>query len=194
MSDASLTPTPVSDWKKSSGKAEADVPLPSGKVARLRRPGMEMFIRAGSIPNSLLPIVTTAIDKAKAGGDGDIPDDALEAMVTDPEKMDDIVVLVNRVTMESMVEPKAHPVPTEEELAGNLEERSDECDSSGRLRAQLYVDEVDLQDRFFIFNYAVGGTQDVERFRGELGGSVGTVRSGPAKPKPTKRTGGTRRR
>jgi hypothetical protein len=39
----------------------------------------------------------------------------------------------------------------------------------------LYADEVDLQDRVFIMNFAVGGTRDLARFRREHRESVARI-------------------
>lgn len=184
MSDANLIPTPASAWqsKTAAGQTE-DVPLPSGNVAKLRRPGMEAFITAGIIPNSLLEIITKEMEKAKrAKPDEAVPemDEAsVEALFSDPTKLTDVMTLVDRILVYCVIEPKVKPTPGEDEP---------------RLENVLYPDMVDMDDKFFVFSYAVGGTRDLERFRGEFAASVDDVRPRKAVVKPTKRTGGAAKR
>jgi hypothetical protein len=42
----------------------------------------------------------------------------------------------------------------------------------------LYVDEVDLEDKMFILQYALGGTRSLERFRREFADGVRPLSSG----------------
>jgi hypothetical protein len=42
----------------------------------------------------------------------------------------------------------------------------------------VYADMVDLVDKLHIFNFVVGGTRDIERFRGGLDELVGSLEAG----------------
>ena len=70
-----------------------------------------------------------------------------------------------------VVEPPVSPIPPEVEVNGVLSPGLRDPDV-------LYVDEVDIEDRMFILNFALGGTRNLERFREELADSVRPVQAG----------------
>lgn len=184
--------TQANEWKSNTDPTEADVDLPSGNVARLTRPGMEAFIASGAIPNSLLGIVTETLEKAKAGSEMDEKDESkvIETLTQDPTKLADVFKLVDSVCLQVIKAPKVAMPPTSAEVEANVENSTIECDAQGRRVDTVYLDRVDLADKFFIFNYAVGGTSQLEPFRAELGRNMELVQSGQAAVVPTKRTGG----
>lgn len=145
--------TEAKTWK--SNKQGIEVTVPSGNVCLARRVGMEVFLQQGMIPNTLLPIVRAAMSS------GEAPDVSMESM--DDGMLQDIISLVNAVCVYIVQEPVLRQVPPEGEL------RDDDV---------LYVDEVDLDDKMFLFNWAVGGTADAERFREESNVAVEHLRSG----------------
>jgi len=154
VATAAKKPTSAAQWKKAS----AGVPLevPSGNTALVRNPGMQVFLRKGLVPNSLMPLVR----KGMTGKEpeiklDDINEDQLEAMLD----------LFDAITCYCVIEPKVLPVPAEGE------ERDPEA---------LYVDEVDFEDKQFIFQWAVGGTRDLEQFRKEQSNAVERLRGGAA--------------
>lgn len=133
-------PTPVSDWKKPI----LPTPLPSGRSMRLRNVTFQTFMRMGMIPNSLLAVVQKSIDKGKS------PE--LSELVESPKQVEDMVALVDSVVIFVALEPRVYPAPASEE------ERDENI---------LYVDEVEDEDKMFIFGVCTGGTRDVETFRRE---------------------------
>lgn len=156
--------TPISAWKKSA--AGVPMTLPSGNVAIVRNPGMQAFVTAGVIPNSLMPIVRDAIDKHKAP--------QLDEVIDNPEMLRDITVFMDKVVMHCVTEPKIHEV-----VPDNLREDD-----------KLYVDEVNDDDKSFIFQFAVGGTSDLETFRLERAKDLATVAGVPEPSSETLRTAG----
>ncbi len=145
----------VSSWKK---KAEGTImTFPSGNVARVRNPGLQAFLREGMVPNGLLPIVQTAIDKHVAP--------TPQEMMQRPQALAETLELMESITMYCVLEPKIHPTP----LPG--EARDPEL---------LYVDEVDIEDKVFVFQLVGGGTSDLERFRRERSESLAALQSGEA--------------
>lgn len=151
-----LQVTDISRWKK--GGNSKVVPLPSGMVARLKVVGMEAFVTSGAIPNSLMKLVVEQLDEAKKGKEVDIdPQTFIKELQDDPQKLTDLVELVDRVALKSFVEPKLYPVPADED------ERRDD---------RLYVDEVDGEDKFFVFNFASSGTSELEPFREAIASGV----------------------
>lgn len=144
--------TSAQNWKKAN--EGVDLPVPSGNVCRARRIDLPTLVTQGVIPNALMPMVTKAIQTGEFDAQKELAD-------LDLEKITDMMSLYDHVMLACVIEPELHPVPT----AG--EEREED---------QLYVDEVDMDDKVFVFQWAVGGTADVERFREEQNSAMGAVR------------------
>jgi len=106
-------------------------------------------------------------------------DKAMMAQVTEnPQLLAEMMQTLDSIAVYCFLEPKCHNIPEEGDKDPEL----------------LYVDEVELDDKMFLFQAATGGTKDLERFRAEQGGRVEGVQPRPNKPRPTKRTGGARKR
>lgn len=164
---AEAQPTTASAWRQN---AEQGTPLvvPSGNTCLVRASsGLQAFVKKGNIPNSLMPIVQESIKKGQAPTMGDLEGD-------DPQQLiQDIMEMADNIVLTVVIQPKLLPVPTrlndeDEEIEIPLHERSDPGEA-------LWVDEVDFEDKFFIFNWAVGGTADLEKFREEFGSVMGPV-------------------
>lgn len=146
--------SPVSSWKQKTPLLE----LPSGHRVEVFNPGLKTFLVNGSIPNSLM----TLADKALKNGQP-LEQDQLDALVNDPQKIADMLKMVDVIAMGVVINPKLHPVPET---------------GADRDPDLLYVDEMDDEDKLFIFQWATGGTRDLERFRSELAGSLAGFSSG----------------
>lgn len=155
---ASKKTTAATEWKKQAQGVPLEVP--SGNTCLARPVGMQVFLQQGMVPNSLMPIVNAAINEGKQF--------SLKELDLTPEKITDVMTLVDAVVCFVVTEPKVYPTPMRPTGDGEgdtafqepvpVEERDD---------SRLYVDEVDLEDKMFIFQFSVGGTRDVERFRAE---------------------------
>jgi len=151
-------PTSALQWKKTSSGG-TPIRVPSGNVALVKRAGLQVFLAQGIIPNSLMEFVTKSLKgnyKPK-----------VEDLDLSPDTMRDMMSLVDAVTVQSCIEPRVWPIP--QDVKGNG------MQSEYRDQDKLYVDEVDVEDKMFIFNYAVGGTADVESFRKEFAAVVDDV-------------------
>lgn len=144
----------VSSWKQ---KART-LTLPSGNVVGVQNPGMKTFLVNGTIPNSLMSLAEKALQKGRP-----LDDSEMRSIVESPEKIADMLKMVDVITMGVVTEPKVHPAP---ETAAD------------RDQDKLYVDEIDDEDKLFIFQWASGGTTDLERFRAELAGTLAPLQSG----------------
>lgn len=153
--------TTKNTWKRKRGE---ELDLPSGNVALVKRPGMEAFLTEGLIPDSLMPLVNQAISTGKG-----LPPEKLNEMAKDPNFVTEMMDSMDRVLTKVVVEPKVlwHKRLDGETLVIIPEEERDED--------YVYSDDVDFEDKSFIFNYAVGGTRDLERFREEAGASLDAV-------------------
>lgn len=145
-------------WKRKKGE---DLELPSGNVALVKRPGMEAFLTEGIIPDSLMGIINDAIAKGRG-----MSREKMSEVSKDPKMVNDMMDAMDRVLVKVVIEPK---VLGHKDSSGNVipeEARDDDY---------VYTDDVDFEDKAFIFNYAVGGTRDLERFRSETRASVDAV-------------------
>lgn len=174
-----MTASSVKGWKE-KGKGLGvihEVVVPSGNTARMRRPGLDTFLRLGLIPNSLMSIISGHISKAKDGKPADLDDVGAEMakLMEDPVKLGDILQFADNVLIHCAVEPEVHPVTSGQEARNN---------------DWLYVDEVDFDDKMFIFQWAVGGTEDLETFRAEQAAGVGAVVPSAAASDASEQSGG----
>lgn len=154
-SPSSETPTPASQWKKAS-QSGAPLRVPSGNTALVRSVGMQFFLAKGIIPNSLMPMVMDALNKGK-------PPQLKSDVLNDQEKLKDILKMVDEICIYCVIEPALTP---------SWDSDGTEISPADRDADVLYVDEVDLDDKMFIFQYVVGGTKDIETFRKQLESGV----------------------
>lgn len=179
--------TSVTSWKKPVGEK---LELPSGNVCLVKRPGMEKLFAAGVLPDELTKIALANIDAAQAPGK---PQDHLPkggvASTLDPETMkkfmesegalQDIFASFDRVAEMCIIEPPVkYHMRKKVDAAGQtvVDHRGrvqwEEILEHERNEGILYTDEVDAEDKSFIFNFVVGGTRDIEQFREETSDDV----------------------
>lgn len=161
--------TSASAWKKTAEEDNEPIPLevPSGNTCLVRPVGMQAFLAENLIPNSLLGIITTTLDKAEKGEtiDEDVLIEGFIADIrTDPAKLADMIKMADACTLYCVLQPEVLPSPKVNEP---------------RLPDKLYVDEVDLDDKLFIMNFAVGGSRDLEPFREKLAEGVDAMAADP---------------
>lgn len=134
------------------------LPLPSGLVVRAKRVEIQTFILNGNVPNPLMQVVSEALEKGQKADIEKIV--GVEEGGIDLETVREMYDLVEAIVIESIQEPKVHPVPEDPE------NRDDDL---------LYVDEVDDEDKMFIYQWASGGTADIEQFREEARANMATL-------------------
>lgn len=180
--------TSARNWKNKQSSGNVELTLPSGNTCLMQRLKPEAFLTSGKLPDSLSDIVTKAI-RTKKG----LPPDMVQKMTEDPRKMREGLQMIDEVLCYVVIEPIVEMPPRcGVEMAGNriCGEYMDTDDNrhtdsknpdhhvfleDARDEDTLYADEVSLEDKNFIFQFAVGGTADVERFRQELSGSMAGV-------------------
>lgn len=132
----------VSDFKVELGYV--DLRLPSGKLCRARRVDLNSFLAQGMVPNALMPMMKGAMNGDSSKVDKLTLDDI------DMKTLGEMMQMIDHCVCEAVRIPRVHPVPS------GAEERDD---------ALLYVDEIQEEDKQFIFSWAVGGTADIAKFR-----------------------------
>lgn len=144
----------------SAGTAGApeDLTVPSGQTCLIRRPGLEGLLKAGVLRN--LDTLSALVDqkhlkKTQKGAPSRVN---VKSLMQDPEALSDIMHAVDKVVCYCVLKPEVHRTPD---------------DQTRRQPGLVYADMISIEDKMFIFNYVVGGTRDLERFRTELSESVG---------------------
>lgn len=156
-SRAAVKPTSVGEWKKAA--AGHVIELPSGKGMRIKKMTVQSMMATGIMPNALIKVVKKALDKG-AGRPGMDEQMAME-MIADPGKVQEMVAFINKLTCKVAMEPRVFPIPDNE----------DDRDPD-----ELYVDEIDEEDKMFIFQVVTSGDDDTESFREEHASTMAAIR------------------
>jgi hypothetical protein len=178
---ADMEVTPASQWKGAVRREATKLLLPSGNVCLAFNEGMAAFLESdGDVPNPLIPIVIGAINDGKSVSGDEIKkmlegDDAASFLTAMQEMTDSVTVRCVR-------QPTILPVPLAvREVEGEdgqvrvetykLPMGETGVDARGKPVKRdpngLYVDMLDLNDKMFVFNWVMGGSKDIERFRDE---------------------------
>lgn len=153
MAKQSKKATAANAWK-GKGVNRTQLELPSGNVMTVKRVGIETLLANGKVPNGLLAIMQNAMNGKKT---------ALNMDNVSAEQVGEMFTLFDNVCLDVCIDPKVHPVP------------EDEAD---RDEDELYIDDVDQVDKSFIFNWTVGGSSDLAKFREQLATNVDTLSQG----------------
>ena len=135
-----------------------ELTVPSGQLCLARRPGTQGLLEAGILHNvdSLTAMVNTKhVRRVKGKEEIDV-----QSLMKDPENVETLMHTIDRIVCYVVVKPDVQMSPNDVTL---------------RDPDVIYADMIDLEDKMFIMNFAVGGTRDLERFRGELADAVGSV-------------------
>lgn len=168
--------TSAKAWRAGSAiNQEFILTLPSGNVATVIRPGLESMVANGDIPDALLDIAQGAIDK----GQGKRPDQELDEKTAadfagNPEKWGLMLDSVDRIATRIMKEPVVAYAKRKIEGTDEWEVIPEE----DRFEDVLYTDEIELDDKFFVFDFACGDSADLERFHAERKGRVERILDG----------------
>jgi hypothetical protein len=146
-----------------------------------------MFLTSGAMPDSLSAVVASAI-REKQG----LPPEKMAEMGSDPTTIVQMMDMMDAAVAAAVVEPTVWLNPTCcvpvadsdslcNETPGAEVHQKKNADHYHRFTAAdaipfddrnpefLYCAEIDAMDKQFIFNYAAGGSPDLDRFRQEYG-------------------------
>lgn len=141
-----------------------ELKLPSGETCLALRPGVQGLIKAGLLDSldSLTSFVQVehidSKDPKKAATKVNV-----EELAKDPKKLDEGLSLIDKIIVHVVKAPKVFLPPEGDEE---------------REPGKLYADDVDIEDKMFVFNWAVGGTADLAQFRKESEGLMGNLSAG----------------
>lgn len=197
METNELSPTPAREWKKKSNLDGRDLPLPSGNVALVKPIAPTAFMTNGMIPDPLTALIRKAINEKKG-----LPPSAMQKMAEDPVQLSAALEMFDRVLVAAVILPEismppACDIEVEGEVCGDYANTDvhktphksghHQYHEGQRDPDVLYADEVEFQDKVFIFQWCLGGTSDLERFRSEQAKRMESVSDGSNVQRPTKR-------
>lgn len=165
--------TTAKGWKRNKGE---EIELPSGNVALVKRPGPQALLSKGILPDTLMPIVQQAIKSGKG-----LKGDDVGNLLKDPEALVHMLDAMDRLLVEVVVEPAVHyhrKLVVQDKDSAAEDEWVVIPETDRDRDAFIYTDDVDEDDKMFIFNYAVGGTRDLETFRREHTARLGDLSDG----------------
>lgn len=170
-------PKPASKYtlgSKTSNSGLHDVLLPSGATCQARRPGVQGMIAAGVLDNfdELTALVqsehiTPKIPKGQSAAaaakvSAAQTQGAAEALIKDKGKLHTALTLMDRLAAYVIVQP---PVWVDYQLMDEPDEAWAKREAEAEESGALAIREVDIDDKMFLLNWAVGGSSDLAAFR-----------------------------
>jgi hypothetical protein len=141
-------------WGSKLGAAE-DLIMPSGQKALVKRPGVEGLMKAGVLND--VDSLTALVDQTHLSKGNQIN---VKSLMGDESALVNLVHVVDRVMCHVVQKPAVFMTPN---------------DITTRKDGVVYCDMIELEDKMFIFNFAIGGTRDFEQFRKESESAVGDL-------------------
>lgn len=152
--------------------------LPSGQTCLARRMTIESVLESGMVDQ--VDILTATVDshsrQVKGGNktaDGLVID---ESILKDTDAIKTIVELADRLMPTIVVSPEIH-LHFVETTVGKTKVRK-MIPVEDRIPGQAYTDQIGLDDKMFLFDWAMGGLQEFSSFRRGSDEGVGAVESG----------------
>jgi len=170
---ASATSSPSryapTSWGQNANALE-DLELPSGQLCLARRLGPTKMLEMGlldkfDILGSIMQRnhIDRVDNPAKSTTETDAEIIAMaKSVMADPAKLIEMLGMIDNIVRAAVVEPKLSPEPNEAE--GETYEVG-----------KAYVSWIDEDDKMFIFQWCMGGSKDLERFRSGLTASMASL-------------------
>jgi len=172
-----------------------DVELPSGQVCQAKRIGPTELVKNGLLSrvDILSSIVQTDhIDRVSGRADADLSEADKEAkrnaelvlLMKDPDKLLAAMGMIDDITCMAVVQPKVNAIPLPRVATmQDIIEFSNETKYQApipdmevgqeftppRLIGGVYVDSIPEDDKMFLFQWTLGGSNDLAEFREGLG-------------------------
>jgi len=203
-------------WATSKLTETSFITLPSGQTCKAKPIGLQGIMEAGLIgeADSLTAYVgkeyLRKVRGAKGKPDGEEVD--VQKLMKSPDALKKIVMLVDKVTPMVVTEPvvlrhfedievdgksDTRMIPPEERLCrcGMREDSNEHHDHNGHtFNSAIYTDMIQIEDKMFLFNFALAGVKDAESFREESAAALGVVADGQDVPGHTQSSASPGRR
>lgn len=155
-----------------------ELDLPSGNTCLAIRPGAQGLIKHGLLDSmdQLTGLVQTEHIDSK---DPRKVSEAVKALSVNKQQIEDGLAMVDKAIVFIVQQPKVWL--DEPKLDKDFKPVIDEEGNTifePRKADRIYADEVDIEDKMFIFNWALGGTADLKSFREESAELLGNLSAG----------------
>lgn len=183
--------TPNNVWASTPAESIGEeLTLPSGQTCLAKRIGMEGLIEMGILEqvDSLTAMVeqhTRTIKKNGPQGPAHTEVDE-KAMMADPGALKSVIGLADRAMPVIVISPVVKLHFTEETVGKTKVTKM--IPAADRVEGVVYTDQINLEDKMFLFEWSSGGLKSFLGPSGEPPANVGTVGPVPKAKKPTKRT------
>lgn len=181
-------------WGQSTLGKRIFLTLPSGQTCWAKPIGLQGVMESGILgeADSLSSYVGRQFVRKVRGSKGkpDTEEIDAKALMKSPDTLKKIVKLVDGVTPQVVVEPRVYchyeviDIPNQDTRMIPEDERvCFECGVSRRVHkdeghgwvSAIYTDMIGLEDKMFLFNFALSGVRDVEAFRQGSQSAVGDL-------------------
>lgn len=143
--------------------------LPSGQTCSARRIGIESLLATGLLGEA--DSLTAYVDQKHIKRvNGKEPEVDVSSAMKDPKTLQQIVLLVDRITPFIVADPTVRSHVEDIDGGGTRNIPEAERDTEA-----VYTDQIPLEDKMFLFNFAVGGTRSADRFLGQSADAVAGV-------------------
>ena len=145
-----------------SVSAYEDLTVPSGQLCLVRRPGLEGLLKAGIVSNfdMLTKLVGDQSTRIKTGKEPKTDEEVMSEIMADPERLAEMMRVINKIVIYVVVKPEIMAAPN---------------DPTSRKIGVIYDDMIELDDKMFLMNFALGGVRDLAEFRSQYESALGSV-------------------
>lgn len=200
--DQGLIPTPAAEW----GAPGFVVLLPSGRTIRVTRSKILFtMLKDNNLPNPLAQVVGKMMEEfSNKKRDKVVAEDILKEL--GPEGVPTLMRFVDDCVISCMLEPRCERPYMAQIIDDDPEKNKTELQKQVEWEptpGAISLEQVEMEDRAFIFQVAMGGAADLESFREQSKAALASPQYGadvfddtvsvvgtPTRPKPkvTKRT------
>lgn len=181
--------TPNNVWGQKPVDDTTELTVPSGQTCTARRIGLDALMEAGILgeADTLTGIVDRKHVRRVRGANGVADHDEMDAssIMKDPEALKAIMTLADKAVPHIVVEPK---------VLCHWDDNGESIPDAQRVEGAIYTDMIGFEDKMFLFDFGVGGSSDVARFRERSEAALASVADVQAVPVPSVGTGRPRKR
>jgi hypothetical protein len=182
-------------WGRSTLGTEVFITLPSGQTCYARVIGMQGVLEAGVLgeADSLSAFVGREYIRKVRGAKGRPDSEEIDPkkLMSDPKSLQKIVKMVDGLTPHVVSRPEVR-CHYEVLNQGTDKEDTKMIPKGERQPGVIYTDMIPLEDKMFLFNFAMSGVKEVETFRQESARAMGDVVDGEGVSSETQHPDGNR--
>jgi len=195
MPPTNFIPNDVWGSTTPAGSSE-ELTLPSGQTCLARKMGMEGLLESGILAeaDSLTGLVNEKHIRKVRGAKGVADHDEVDgaALMKDPGAFKAIITVADRALPTILVSPKVTLHYTEQTVGKTTVTKALTDKQREKIREEsdepvVFTDQIGLEDKMFLFEWAIGSLGDLASFRRGSSNDVGGVDDGAVVPRKAKR-------